>query len=121
MIKVAALADTQVARAREWDCDIQHHLPRPTAEYDDTVRQEDRFTNGVGHEERRLVVALPDIEQSHIELVPRDRVEGGKRLVHQQQLRLVNERPADRHPLPHSARELTRSSMACFRHPDKLE
>src|SRR5262249_32119722 len=120
-LDVGSLADSRVAWAREWDCNIQHHLPRPAAEYDDTVRQEHRFTNGVGHEERSLVVALPDIEQSHIELVPRDRVEGGKRLVHQQQLRFVNERPADRRPLAHSARELTRSSMARFRDSDKLE
>ena len=51
----------------------------------------------------------------------RARVEVGERLVEQQQLRLVQQRPADRHPLGHAARQRAHRLVAAARHADRLE
>jgi hypothetical protein len=60
----------------------------------------------VRHEEDRLAPALPDLGELHVDLIPGERVEGSERLVHQQDGRVVDQRPAEGHPVLHPAREL---------------
>src|SRR5207249_9594427 len=62
----------------------------------------------VRHEQRGLGVLLPEIQQQLVHLVAGDRVERAERLVHQQQFGVVDQRPADRDALAHSARQLMR-------------
>ena len=53
-------------------------------------------------------LGLPDPQQLQVEPLARHLVERSERLVHQQERRIERERPGDRDPLPHAARELPR-------------
>jgi len=62
----------------------------------------------VRHEHHGPALARPEPEQVVIQPKARDLVERGEGLVHQQDLRLRDERARDRHPHAHAARELAR-------------
>ena len=69
----------------------------------------------------RLACQMRSSSTAH--LVARDRVERAERLVHQQDARIVHERPADRGALAHAARELARQHAGEFvdlRHAQQL-
>src|SRR5579883_1550289 len=63
----------------------------------------------MGDEDDRLTPPGPDVEELHAKLLPRHGVERRERLVHQQELRVVDEGTADGDPLLHAARELVGS------------
>ena len=75
-------------------------------EHDDAVGQVDRLVDVVGHEQHGHAVLLADPQDEVLQVAARLRVDRGEQLVHEQDLRLVGERPRDRHPLLHAAREL---------------
>ena len=56
-----------------------------------------------------------------LQISPCLRVYRGKRLVHQQQLRLVGNGARDRHTLLHAARKLPRITVTGAREPNRLE
>jgi hypothetical protein len=68
---------------------------------------------------------LPTLGQDPLELerqlLPRQRVERGERLVHQQHAWLVQQRPAERDALLHPARELVRRPVLEAREADEGE
>jgi hypothetical protein len=63
----------------------------------------------------------PDPFELVVEQVPGHRVERAERLVHQQDVRVLGERPGQRDPLPHAAGELVRPLATEPLEPDDLE
>ena len=68
----------------------------------------DRLVDVVGDEQDRHAEPLPQRPDQVLQVGPGLRVDRGERLVHQQDLRLVRDRPGDRDPLLHPAGELPR-------------
>ncbi len=87
----------------------------------DPVGQQDRLADAVGDEQDGLARGRPDALQLDIELIARDRVERAERLVHQEQCRIVEQRPADRRALAHAARQLPRIAMRERAQPERVE
>jgi hypothetical protein len=75
----------------------------------------------VRDEEDRDAVLLLDAQHEILEVSARLRVDGGERLVHQEDRRLVGERAGDRHALLHAPRELPRIVIDESGQPDRLE
>src|SRR6266545_5748608 len=96
------------ARPGQLDLDDPRDPTRARRHHHHPVGQDHGFGNAVGHEEDRLAPLLPDAEQLDAHLLPRERVEGAERLVHQEHRGVVDERAADRHPLLHAPRQLPR-------------
>src|SRR6266446_5596445 len=96
------------AGAGELDLDDPRDPARPGRHHDDQVGQEHGFGDAVGHEEDRLAPLLPDPGELDAHLLAGQGVERAERLVHQEHRRIVDEGPADRHPLLHAPRELPR-------------
>ena len=82
--------------------------PGPGRQHADAVGDEHRLGDRVGDEQhgRRQLLAQPGEEVAHVG--PGDLVEGGERLVHQQQRRAEGHRPHQRDALLHPARQLVR-------------
>ncbi|KAG0770775.1 hypothetical protein G6F22_017103 [Rhizopus arrhizus] len=74
-----------------------------------------RFGNAVGHEQHRVAGFHPDPLQLHVHLVAGQRIQGAERLIHQQQLRVVDQGAADRGALSHPAGQLARIALGKFR------
>ena len=55
-----------------------------------------------------LLVSAQRLQEQEVHLVARERVERAERLVHEQDLGILGQRPHDRRPLLHAARELSR-------------
>ena len=70
---------------------------------DDAVAEEHGFRDVVGDEDYCAAVALPEGLEVECKLVAGDGVERGKRLVHQQQGRVVQQRAADADARAHAA------------------
>ena len=99
--------------ARPGDLDIPD-LSDPTGAWGhehDPITEAHRFTHVVGHEDDRLAGFLPDAIQVVVELVARQRVEGRKGLVHEQQLGVLREGPSQSATLAHAARQLMRAML----------
>ena len=62
----------------------------------------------MGDEDHSSLCTLPDLQQEGMHLAPRKRIQGGERLVHQQDLWLDSRRSGDLQPLTHAARKLGR-------------
>ena len=102
------LAPDLVTRTRQRHL---HHLAdrsRRRGQHDDPVSQVDRLVDVVRHEDDRDAELVAHPQDEVFELEPGLRVHRGERLVHQQQVRPVRERPGDRHPLPFAAAQLGR-------------
>ena len=82
--------------------------PGPRRQHDDAVGDEHRLGDRVGDEQhgRRQRFAQPGQEVAHVGAG--DLVEGGERLVHQQQRRAERHRPHEGDALLHAARQLVR-------------
>ena len=82
--------------------------PGPLRQHDDTVGEVHRLGDRVGdeHDRRRQRLAQPGEEVAHVGAG--DLVEGGERLVHQQQRRAERHRPDEGDALLHAARQLVR-------------
>jgi hypothetical protein len=72
----------------------------------------------VGDEHDRDAAAPPQRQQVVVQPMPRDLVEGGERLVHQQQARRHGERAGQRDAHLHAARQLARPGALEARQPD---
>src|ERR1700722_17965320 len=64
---------------------------------------------------------LPDIEQGRMHAPPRERVEGGERLIHEQDFRLDGKCASDLEPLPHATGELRRNLVTMLRKIDRRQ
>src|SRR5258708_25499212 len=77
-----------------------------------SVRQRNRLFEIVRDEYHRLAVGRPHLEQLVLHHLPRLNIERRKRLLHEQNFRIQDEPPRQRHALPHSSRELVRAEPA---------
>ena len=80
----------------------------PRGEQHDPVGQEDGLADGVRDEDDGGPGLRVDRLQLEVHLVAGQGVQGAERLVHQQDGRVVAQRPGDRGPLPHAAGQLPR-------------
>jgi hypothetical protein len=88
---------------------------------DDAVCHVHGLVDVVRDEEDRDAVLLLHPQDEILEVSARLRVDGGERLVHQQDRRLVGERAGDRDTLLHAPGELPRIVVDEARQPDRLE
>src|SRR5215469_15375469 len=100
-----------VARIGRVDQELGEDATGPRGHYHDPLREIDRLEHRMGDEDHGLAQRLPERQQVVVEAKARDLVERGERLVHQQELRLGNERARDRGAHLHPARELARVAL----------
>ena len=95
--------------------------PGSGAHDDDPRRQEDRLRDRMGHEHDGDPGLLPDAQDLLVHPLAGHLVERTERLVHQQDRRLEGERPGDRDPLLHPARQLVRMVLDEVAQLDEVE
>ena len=96
------------ARSRQGDRVDGLDAPGRGAHHHDAIRQRDGLFQVVGHEHHRAPQLGPDLEQVVLHEIARLHVERAERLVHQDDLGVVDHRHGQRHPLAHAARQLMR-------------
>ncbi len=110
MLRVAAelrrLAGVEAARPRQVDRDGLENASGPRRHHHHMIGEQHRLADAVSDEQHGLVRAHPQPLQLEIELVAGECVERAERLIHQQELRLLDQGPADRHALALAAGEL---------------
>ena len=72
------------------------------------VREEDRFGDGMRHEDHGRPGLLPDAQHLSVEALAGHLVERAERLVHEQERGFQSQRAGDRHTLLHATRQLVR-------------
>jgi hypothetical protein len=96
----------RAARVGRVDGEIGHDAPRPPAHHHHALRQEHRLEHTVRDEQRGEPLCLPQRQQFAVQALAGDLVEGGERLVHQQQVGPRDERAGDRHAHFQATRQL---------------
>ena len=96
-------------------------LPGPRRHHDHAVGQQHRLGDRVGDEDDGLRPLGPDAQELEGHHFARQGIERAERLVHEQDVRIADERPADCRPLLHAARELARHLPLEARQPDQAE
>ncbi|MHC2561173.1 hypothetical protein ACVIVD_003167 [Bradyrhizobium liaoningense] len=94
------------ARMRQVHIDFGLDAAGTRTHDDDAAAEEDRFLDVVGHEQHRLLVALPDPEQHFLHQGAGLVVQCAEGLVEQEDLRIIGERTCDGRALLHAAGEL---------------
>ena len=84
------------------------HPPRPLRHGDHVIGNEDRLTDVVRDEQDRRLEMRPQPQQQFLHQEPRLVVERAERLVHEQDVRLVDQRARDLDTLLQAARKLVR-------------
>ena len=82
---------------------------------DITITRSDRKTglaDRMGDQQDSLARCTPDIEQVQVHLLARHGVQGAKRLIHQQESRIVQQAARDGRTLLHAAGEFVRVALA---------
>ena len=106
------LADPDdVARARELDRVHVLDAAGPARQDDDAVGEGDGLGQVVGDEDDGLALPGPEGQELGLEAELRVGVERAERLVHEEDLRLDDERADERHALAHSARQGRREDV----------
>jgi hypothetical protein len=90
-------------RARKVDGKIKGEATGPGRHDENPVGEEHGLGDAMGDEEDRLAPVLPDAEEFKVHLLPGQGVQRAERLVHEQQIGVQEERPAERHALGHPA------------------
>ena len=85
------------------------------------IGQEHRLVDAMGDEENRLAILRPDRLKFQIHLVACQRVERAEWFVHEQELRLADQRPVDGDALAHAARKFPREAILITRQADEIE
>ena len=104
-------ARPQFCRPRELErnVDLRDDRPRSAPHHQNPPAEIDRLSDVVRHEDRRAALLFPDSQQFVVELLTEHVVQGRKRLVQQQQIGLRHQRPGERDPHLHAAREHVRA------------
>ena len=95
-------------RPTERHVDRRNDPSRPGPHHRHPVGEKRRLVDAVGDEQRRRAGLDPDPLQFDVHLPPQNLIERAERLVHEENSRLGDERPSNRHPLTHAARQLAR-------------
>ena len=115
------VGDLEVARPRQVDLAPRDDPPGALAHHVDGVGEEHRLAQVVRHQHHREALLPPQVAQHAPQLLARERVERAERLVEHQQLRLVDQRAADRRALLHAAGQLPRELVLVAVQPDGLQ
>src|SRR6266545_672418 len=83
------------ARMRQLDAEIVGHPRWAGAQHDHASAEEHRLGDAVGDEHDGLLRLLPDAEQFQVHLLAGERVECAERLVHENELGIVDQRARD--------------------------
>src|SRR5215207_8543604 len=94
------------ARTGKVDIEDVRDTSRPRSEYDDAVRQQDRFADVMGHEDDGLAGLHPELLDQEVHFVTGERIERAERLIHQDDLGIEREAAYDAGALLHAAGEL---------------
>jgi hypothetical protein len=121
LVELDRLADLQAARPDEGDADVLDDAAGPPAHHQHAVGEIDGLADGMGDEQRGAVVLLPHLHQHQVHLVARDGIQRAERLVHQQQVGLVDQGATDGDALAHAAGELARLVMVEAAEADLVE
>ncbi len=109
--QVAELRIEAIARLFQIDGDFANDAARIGREQQDAVAHQHRFLDIVGHQndalDRQLAVA-PQLEEIGAQRLRREHVERRERLVHQQDIRMNDQRAGKADALAHAAGELAR-------------
>ena len=100
-----------VARMLQRNLEVRPHMSGIAAQHDDPVRQQYGLFDVVRHDEDGLRgdgLLLPQFQKFAAQVLGRQHVQRGERLVHKQHLGLDHQRAREADPLPHPARELLR-------------
>ncbi|MNZ33319.1 hypothetical protein D3C78_506640 [compost metagenome] len=95
-------------RIRPVDHQLRLDPRRPLAEHQHPVGQQQRLFHVVGDQQRAVALLLPQAHQFLLHGDAGQGVELAQRFVEDQQARLVDQRPRQRHPLRHATGELAR-------------
>ena len=106
---------------RDVDGELRRHPARPAGEQHDAVGQAGRLPHVVGDEHDRGPGALPDPLELVVEDVAGHGVEGAERLVHEQHVGVLGQRPGHGHPLAHAAGQLVRALVGEAAQLDQLQ
>ena len=98
----------QLARVREGHVEDGLQGCRTGRQHQDPVREMNGLFDVMGHEHDGMALFRQDPEQLVAHAQVQERVEGGKRLVHVQDLGLHHERARELRPFQHAARQLVR-------------
>lgn len=87
------------------------HPARMGRQQQDAVTHDQRFLDRMRDEHEGKAQLFPQAAQLFLHLAPRQGIEGGERLVHQQHFRLHGQGAGDGHPLLHAARQGVRMGI----------
>ena len=110
-VAASALTSGESMRRGPVDVDVEagRHPARARRHDDDAVAEPGRLAHVVGHEQRRSSRGAPDERlELGVQGVAGHRVERAERLVHQQDVGVLGERPGQRAALAHAAGQLVR-------------
>src|SRR6187397_1923722 len=115
-----------VARSAEWYVDDGLQAAGVRRHHRDAIREEYRLVDRVRDEYdraalRRWTILPPDAKQLFLQDDPRLRVEGRKRLIHQQHVGFVGDEPREGDALPHAPRQLVRILDLGTRESDEID
>ena len=96
------------------DPELGADAARPRRHHDHALRQIDRFEHRMGDEDDGLLQVAPQLQQVVVEPKARDLVERRERLVHQQNVRIGDERARQRDPHLHAAGQFARIAVGEF-------
>ena len=107
--------DLRAARSSElihrWERVLRAREDVARAEHGHALAQVDGLVDSVGDEDDGLARGLPDPQQFVLQLLPGLGVQGRKRFVHQQDVRLIGEASGDGHALLHTAGQFVREAV----------
>src|SRR5690242_231249 len=102
-----------VARAWQVNREFADRMRRrPGGKYDHAIGERDRLLEVVRNEQHRLAVGRPELEEVVLHQLPRLDVQRREGLVHQDDLRIEDQRLSQGDALTHAAGELMRIAIA---------
>src|SRR5581483_5397341 len=101
----------KVPRTRKVDLELAFHAARAEGEQDHAIAEADCFTHVVRDKDNGASGFSPKALEFIMQQVARLRVQGGERLVHQQDVRLCSQRAGQGDALSHAAGKLVRVTV----------
>ena len=99
--KLRGLADFKIARSRQFYLDRLSYFRWRRRHHEHPIPQKDRFRDRVRHKQDGLLIFVLDPLQVQVHLVAGQRIQRAERFIHEQQVRVVDQRPTNGDPLAH--------------------
>ena len=91
------------------------------AQHDDALPEIHSLVNGMRHEQLRVALLVPKLEQGVLQLLAQERIECGEWLVHEQQVDIEGDGARQGKTLLHATGKLTGISMREIREADEAQ